>query len=129
MVFHEGTTLDHAAFDELEHTADLETAHAARSSSSSAVALPVDEDVAAIPFPQLGNPQDGEFAADAAQYEGWPTLNQLEADHIRRTLKETFYNQSAAARLLGIDRKQLARKIRKYDLRIPKLAPGRPTSR
>lgn len=128
MVFHEGKTLDHAAFEELAHTADLETAHAALYGGSTAP-VPADDDLAAIPFPQLGGSYDPEQSADAAQYEAWPTLDQLEADHIRLTLKETFYNQSAAARLLGIDRKQLARKIRRYDLRVPRLAPGRPTSR
>ena len=57
------------------------------------------------------------------------TLNEVEAEHIRRTLRETFFNQSAAARLLGIDRKQLARKIRKFGLRVPRLSPGRPSER
>ena len=124
MVFHEGTTLDHAAFDELKHTADLEESQASGRRSPMAA----EEEVAAIPFPQQdGSP--GDAIADSPHYEGWPTLDQLEADHIRRTLKETFFNQSAAARLLGIDRKQLARKIRKYDLRVPKLAPGRPSAR
>jgi DNA-binding NtrC family response regulator len=124
MVFHEGTTLDHKSFDELTATADLETAQATRSAPPAAA--PADEDMAAIPFPHQGDAHASEEPADTA-YESWPTLDEVEAEHIRRTLKETFYNQSAAARLLGIDRKQLARKIRKYDLRVPKLSPGRPT--
>jgi DNA-binding NtrC family response regulator len=49
----------------------------------------------------------------------WMTLADVEAAHIRRTLQQTFYNQSAAARMLGIDRKLLARKIRKFGLRLP----------
>ena len=49
----------------------------------------------------------------------WPTLAELECDHIRKTLQETFYNQSAAARLLDVDRKLLARKIRKFGLIAP----------
>jgi DNA-binding NtrC family response regulator len=61
-----------------------------------------------------------EFESDATPDgdgpEGWLSLAQVERDHIRRTLKQTGYNQSAAARLLGIDRKLLARKIRKYGL-------------
>ncbi|NIL99234.1 MAG: hypothetical protein GTO53_14355, partial [Planctomycetales bacterium] len=56
----------------------------------------------------------------------WPTLAEVEREHLARTLKETFFNQSAAARLLGIDRKQLARKIKKYDLNMPRRAQGRP---
>jgi DNA-binding NtrC family response regulator len=122
MVFHEGATLDHSAFEELADTAELETAQ--NRVRGGLPPAPVDEEVAAIPFPS----HDGDDVdlLDPA-YDGWPTLSQVEAEHIRRTLKETFYNQSAAARLLGIDRKQLARKIRKYDLRVPKLAPGRPS--
>lgn len=58
----------------------------------------------------------------AADYVNWATLADMEAQHILRTLQQTFFNQSAAARLLGIDRKLLARKIRKYGLRMPPVA-------
>ena len=58
--------------------------------------------------------------------EVWPTLADIEKAHIQRTLKKTFYNQSAAANLLGMDRKQLARRIKKYGMKIPRRAPGRP---
>ena len=50
----------------------------------------------------------------------WTTLAELERTHIERTLKETFYNQSAAARMLGVDRKLLARKMKKHGIQIPK---------
>lgn len=56
----------------------------------------------------------------------WPTLAEIEKAHIQRTLKKTFYNQSAAASLLGMDRKQLARRIKKYGMTIPRRSPGRP---
>ncbi len=56
----------------------------------------------------------------------WPTLLDIERSHITHTLHENFYNQSAAARLLGIDRKLLARKIKKYRIRMPLAHPGRP---
>ncbi|HEY6564864.1 MAG TPA: helix-turn-helix domain-containing protein, partial [Pirellulaceae bacterium] len=46
----------------------------------------------------------------------WSTLADVERDHIALTLRETDFNQSAASRLLGIDRKMLARKIKKYRL-------------
>lgn len=46
----------------------------------------------------------------------WPSLEEVEAKHIERTLRRAAYNQSAAARLLGIDRKRLARKIARYQL-------------
>jgi DNA-binding NtrC family response regulator len=62
--------------------------------------------------------QLAEPAADSAA-TGWMTLADVELEHIRRTLQEVFFNQSAAARLLGIDRKLLARKIKKLGLQIP----------
>ncbi len=56
----------------------------------------------------------------------WPTLAEMEADYLRRTLEETFYNQSAAARVLDVDRKLLSRKIKKYDIALPIQRRGRP---
>jgi DNA-binding NtrC family response regulator len=49
----------------------------------------------------------------------WLSLAEVEKQHISRTLHETFFNQSAAARLLQIDRKMLARKIKKYEIPTP----------
>ncbi|MCA9265211.1 MAG: sigma-54-dependent Fis family transcriptional regulator [Planctomycetales bacterium] len=57
---------------------------------------------------------DGDIDDDA-----WLTLAEMEERHLRRTLKRTYYNQSAAARLLGIDRKLLARKIKKFGIMLP----------
>ena len=53
----------------------------------------------------------------------WQTLEEMEADHIRRALDETFFNYSAAARLLAIDRKQLSRKVKRHGLVKPKGCP------
>ena len=61
--------------------------------------------------------------------QAWLTLAEVEQAHIARTLQEAFYNQSAAARMLGIDRKLLARKIKKYRLQLPPTSPGRPAKR
>jgi DNA-binding NtrC family response regulator len=49
----------------------------------------------------------------------WMTLAEVEEAHLRKTLRKTYYNQSAAARLLGVDRKLLARKVKKYDIEVP----------
>jgi len=49
----------------------------------------------------------------------WMTLAGVEEAHLRKTLRKTYYNQSAAARLLGVDRKLLARKVKKYRIRLP----------
>ena len=73
-----------------------------------------------------------EFAESAAgcdsDTEGrWPTAAEVECQHILRTLEHTGYNQSAAARLLGIDRHQLRRRMFEYGLMMPGQAKrGRP---
>ena len=60
-------------------------------------------------------------AAESPLTGKWQTLEEMEADYIRRALDETFFNYSAAARLLGIDRKQLSRKVKRYGLVKPKV--------
>lgn len=55
---------------------------------------------------------DGQPAA--LDLDDVPTLDQVEWDHIQRVLAETNNNISAAARLLGIDRRSLQRKLAKY---------------
>lgn len=65
------------------------------------------------------NPTPDEPEPTPASTDCWPTLYELEAQHIRRTLDLTAYNQSAAARLLDIDRHSLARKMKKHGLRRP----------
>jgi DNA-binding NtrC family response regulator len=49
----------------------------------------------------------------------WVTLERLEREHIVRTLEYTFYNRSAAARLLGVTRQSLLRKLKRYHVEIP----------
>jgi DNA-binding NtrC family response regulator len=56
----------------------------------------------------------------------WSSLADVECEHIRATLIRTFYNQSAAARLLRIDRASLARKIERFRISIPVARRGRP---
>jgi DNA-binding NtrC family response regulator len=46
----------------------------------------------------------------------WLTLAALERQHIRHTLEHTYHNRSAAARLLGLTRQSLLRKIKRYGL-------------
>lgn len=71
---------------------------------------------------EFGNSRD-----DPAQIEEsrWMTLAEVEEAYLRKTLRKTYYNQSAAARLLGIDRKLLARKVRKYGIQLPSRSPKR----
>jgi DNA-binding NtrC family response regulator len=51
-------------------------------------------------------------------------LETAERDKILQTLKATLWNQSKTAQLLGIDRKTLRLKIRRYDLLDEKLSAG-----
>jgi DNA-binding NtrC family response regulator len=47
---------------------------------------------------------------------GWLSLDEVERDHIVRTLEHTYNNRSAAARLLGVTRQSLLRKMKRYGL-------------
>lgn len=48
--------------------------------------------------------------------ENWPTLEDVERLHLERTLTATLQNKSMAAKLLGIDRSVLRRKLQRYGL-------------
>ena len=52
------------------------------------------------------------------QFEPAP-LEQLEQDHILRTLRWTKWRKREAARLLGINRSTLDRKLERYDFKAP----------
>jgi DNA-binding NtrC family response regulator len=47
------------------------------------------------------------------------SLSEVEREHILRTLRDVRGNKTAAARLLGLDRKTLYRKLESYGLRRP----------
>jgi DNA-binding NtrC family response regulator len=49
----------------------------------------------------------------------WPTLADMERLHLERTLAATMGNKSQAAKLLGIDRSVLRRKLQRYGLGEP----------
>jgi DNA-binding NtrC family response regulator len=79
-------------------------------------------------IPRISDPaSDPLGGGSSSKSHRWLTLAEMEEEHIRRTLEETFYNQTAAAELLDVDRKQLARKIKKYGLDMPSRRRGRPT--
>lgn len=50
----------------------------------------------------------------------WASLANIECAHVLRTLEHTFYNRAAAARLLGITRQSLLRKMTRYGIRAPR---------
>jgi DNA-binding NtrC family response regulator len=58
----------------------------------------------------------GPAATDGAGGSPLATLRELEARHIARVLAHTRRQIGEAARLLGVHRNTLARKIREYDL-------------
>lgn len=51
----------------------------------------------------------------------WATLAEMQRDYVLYTLEHTYYNQSAAARLLGISRQALIRLMQKLDLQVPRI--------
>lgn len=69
-------------------------------------------DVANLP-PQVAKRADQAPATNAPNFPA--TLDQLERAHILRTLELVGGNQAQAARLLGIDRRTLYNKLRKWE--------------
>jgi DNA-binding NtrC family response regulator len=63
-------------------------------------------------------PPNGSFDGSASD---WPSLADIERQHIEATLQHVFYNQSQAAKMLKINRASLARKLKRYGV----LASGR----
>jgi Nif-specific regulatory protein len=83
---------------------------------------PVDRDLVKRHLPPRGP------AASAGTLDtptGFPSLRQLEARHIQRTLEKCSGDRDEAARLLGIGRATIYRKIRDYDLKVPQAARRR----
>jgi DNA-binding NtrC family response regulator len=59
--------------------------------------------------------------AEKVSRSAWTTLAELEREHLVRTLELTFFNRAAAARLLGISRQALLRKMERYGITGPGL--------
>lgn len=87
------------------------------SATCSTAAIP--HSIPAIPQSPVP-PQPTEVAASPQDEEQWTTLTQLERAHVLLTLEHTYYNKSAAARLLGISRQALIRLMKKLDLQDPR---------
>ncbi|MFM8892136.1 MAG: helix-turn-helix domain-containing protein, partial [Planctomycetia bacterium] len=101
--------------------AETPLARAARAGIVSTTPLPgvfrVEPTVQRADTPQL--PPGGVAAAESE----WPTLADIERTHLVRTLAATMNNKSQAAKLLGIDRSVLRRKLQRHGLDEP-VAPG-----
>lgn len=68
--------------------------------------------------PKIGRPAPAAPAEsdETAAEESWPTLADVERMHLEKTLAATMQNKSLAAKLLGIDRSVLRRKLQRYGL-------------
>ena len=64
----------------------------------------------------LSSPATILLPAQSPQDSHWLTAAEVEREHIRRTLEHAGYDQSAAARLLDMDRHQLCRRMAQYGL-------------
>ncbi|MGI9166019.1 MAG: sigma-54-dependent transcriptional regulator [Pyrinomonadaceae bacterium] len=59
-------------------------------------------------------------ASLATPPEEWPSLAEMEGRYVTRVLAHTKGNKQAAARLLGIDRKTLERKVKRHKIQAPR---------
>ncbi|MBX3412151.1 MAG: sigma-54-dependent Fis family transcriptional regulator [Pirellulales bacterium] len=85
---------------------------------ASSIELPQDPalDAVATFAPALAEVRGEHADAVRERRVAWPALAEIECQHIRRTLERTRHNRSAAARLLGVDRRRLMRLLSKYGL-------------
>lgn len=65
---------------------------------------------------KLGTKTSPVVGAIQVDGHGWLSLDAVEREHIARTLAHTFNNRSAAARLLGVTRQSLLRKMKRHGL-------------
>ncbi len=83
---------------------------------------------AQVPYRQNGSDEESNCCGDNADGAGnWPTMAEIERQHIQNTLEKAFFNQSVAAKMLGIDRHALRRRIKKLGLDSSQSRRGRPS--
>ncbi len=82
------------------------------------------EEIAAIPLVPHAVPYSRENDAASLQHEDapWPTMEAVERMHLQRTLERTHFNQTAAARLLHLDRNAVRRMARRLGVALPTTA-------
>ena len=68
------------------------------------------------PRPAAPGQQAPAAGDETATADAWPTLADVERMHLEKTLAATMQNKSLAAKLLGIDRSVLRRKLQRYGL-------------
>jgi len=83
--------------------------------------------VAVMQEPEKLGPDVWQFPKEVDGH--WPSMEECERQFIAATLRHTGCNQAAAARLLGLDRSVLRRRIKKYGLEVSQSMPGRPANK
>lgn len=130
LVFTEGETISVSAFPELLAADETKaTKHEPSCAAMPRVSetMPDLPDVSPLPVElPLSNCNEEE---QPASIEAWPSLSTVERRHIVKALERTSYNQTAAARLLSMDRHALRRKIKKYGIILGPTRRGRPAKR
>jgi two-component system response regulator FlrC len=66
--------------------------------------------------PKLDPAGGGAEAEPTVSTDNWPTLADMERMHLEKTLAAVVHNKSLAAKLLGIDRSVLRRKLQRYGM-------------
>ena len=66
---------------------------------------------------RIGAEQESQPADGTSSFHDWPTMAQVERQHLEHTLRHAQYNQSAAARLLGMDRNAVRRMASRLGVR------------
>jgi DNA-binding NtrC family response regulator len=61
------------------------------------------------------------YEGSIGQRVDWPTLAHVEKHYVEQVLQHAGYNRSAAARILGITRQSLLRKIKQYGIVPPEI--------
>ncbi len=87
-----------------------------------AMALSRDEEVALEDLPRKVRDYKSDHISvdgDDSSEDELLTLEQIEARYIRRVMKAVEGNKSKAARILGLDRRSLYRRLDKYDVEVP----------
>ena len=62
------------------------------------------------------DPEEPSSKDEPINTDNWPTLADIERVHLEKTLAVVLHNKSVAAKLLGVDRSVLRRKLQRYGL-------------
>jgi DNA-binding NtrC family response regulator len=120
VMFSSGDEIDPDALSGLMGNGGPMPADASGGSTASMTAAATQGIVSPTPLPGVFRVEPRLRPAPAAAVSGgeesWPTLADVERLHLEKTLAATMQNKSLAAKMLGIDRSVLRRKLKSYGL-------------